>query len=166
MVIHRLYQQMASSEGGAHRFFTSSTTTTPKSKTKPDAFEYLENVSSDESMSWVREQNAKTLERLSGPEKDERYARILAALDSKEKIPYVQKRGPNRFYNFWKDEAHPKGLWRRLSNLADLKDKDFKGWETVLDLDALDVAEGKPGWVWKGCVCVCVCEELRGAGRD
>ena len=51
--------------------------------------------------------------------------------------------------NLWKDEEHPRGLWRRLSSLDEMSNVDAQ-WETVLDLDALDKAEGKPGWVWKG----------------
>ena len=39
---------------------------------------------------------------------------ILEVLDSEERIPMVHKIGP-RFYNFWRDKAHPKGLWRRTT---------------------------------------------------
>jgi prolyl oligopeptidase len=72
--------------------------------------------------------------------------RLLSILDSQAKIPYVSKIG-GHFYNFWRDAAHPKGLWRRTV-LAEYR-KAEPAWETVLDLDALAAAEGE-NWVWHG----------------
>ena len=53
----------------------------------------------------------------------------------------------DRFYNVWRDAAHPKGLWRRTT--LDEYRKPEPAWETVLDLDALSVQEGE-NWVWHG----------------
>ena len=50
-------------------------------------------------------------------------------------------------YNFWQDENHVKGIWRRTT-MEDFK-KEEPEWETVLDVDAL-AAEEKKSWVWKG----------------
>jgi prolyl oligopeptidase len=75
---------------------------------------------------------------------------ILEVLDSDERIPMVRKIGP-RFYNFWRDKAHPKGLWRRTT-LAEYR-KPQPAWETVLDLDALAAADGE-NWVWHGADCL------------
>ena len=59
-----------------------------------------------------------------------------------------QRRPPGDFlYNFWQDEHHVKGIWRRTT-MDDFK-REEPTWETVLDVDALAVAEGK-SWVWKG----------------
>ncbi|MFM9194684.1 MAG: S9 family peptidase, partial [Planctomycetia bacterium] len=73
-------------------------------------------------------------------------ARILAILDSKEKIPFVTKIG-DRFYNFWRDAEHPKGVWRRAT-IESYRAAE-PAWESVLDFDALAKAEGE-NWVWHG----------------
>ena len=72
--------------------------------------------------------------------------RLLKILDSEEKIPFVEKAG-DRYYNFWRDAGHQRGMWRRttLEEYA----KPHPEWEVVLDLDALGAAE-KENWVWKG----------------
>ncbi|HEY0885338.1 MAG TPA: prolyl oligopeptidase family serine peptidase, partial [Ramlibacter sp.] len=76
-------------------------------------------------------------------------ADIRAILDSDAKIPGVQKIG-DYYYNFWKDKQHERGVWRRTT-LAEYR-KAQPQWETVLDLDALNKAEGK-NWVWHGADC-------------
>src|SRR5262249_55042040 len=53
----------------------------------------------------------------------------------------------DHYYNFWRDDKHPRGLWRRTS-LAEYR-KPEPRWEVVLDLDALAAAE-KESWVWQG----------------
>ena len=40
--------------------------------------------------------------------------RIREVLDSDAKIPGVQKIG-DYYYNFWKDQQHERGLWRRTT---------------------------------------------------
>jgi prolyl oligopeptidase len=72
-----------------------------------------------------------------------------AILDSREKIPYVNRQG-DWFYNLWRDAEHPRGLWRRTT-LAEYR-KAQPAWETVIDLDALAKAEGE-NWVWAGASC-------------
>ena len=51
------------------------------------------------------------------------------------------------YYNFWQDDVHVKGIWRRCT-LAEYR-KEAPAWEVVLDLDALGKAEGIT-WVWAG----------------
>ena len=80
---------------------------------------------------------------------EETYDRVLAALDSKDKIAYVSLRGAF-VYNLWKDSTHLIGLWRRQS--LEAYKKRSEEWETMLDLDALDAQEGENNWVWKGVV--------------
>lgn len=41
-------------------------------------------------------------------------ARIREALDTDDRIAYVSRRGEH-LYNFWRDAAHPRGLWRRTT---------------------------------------------------
>ena len=72
--------------------------------------------------------------------------RLLKILDSKERIPFVAKRG-DYYYNFWRDAKNKRGLWRRTT--LDEYRKPEPKWETVLDLDALAEAE-KENWVWHG----------------
>jgi len=71
---------------------------------------------------------------------------VLAALDSKDKIPYVTEID-GLFYNLWQDDKNKRGLWRRTT-LESFKTA-APDWETVLDIDALNEAEGET-WVWKG----------------
>ena len=87
------------------------------------------------------EQNAKTTALLEArPEYKPIYARTLEILDSKEKIPTPELLGET-VYNFWKDDAHERGIWRRTS-LASYRTAAPQ-WETVLDVDALAKADGK-----------------------
>jgi len=110
---------------------------------------FLEDLRSDESMAWVTAENARALASIVGPgkpEDDPMYGRLRAIYDDKKKIPGIRLRG-DFVYNFWQDEDHVKGIWRRTS-MEDFK-REEPEWETVLDVDALAKDEGK-SWVWKG----------------
>ena len=112
-----------------------------------DPYLWLEDVTGEKALSWVREQNAASTRELeASPDFEPIRRRLLAILDSKEKIPYVTKHG-GWCYNFWRDDKNVRGLWRRTT-LAQFK-KAEPAWETVLDLDQLSAAE-KENWVWKG----------------
>lgn len=112
-----------------------------------DAYQWLEEITAEKSLAWVRERNAESTGQLTGsPEFTELNRRLLAILDSEAKIPFVQKHGPY-YYNFWKDARHERGLWRRTT-LEEYRQPDPR-WEVVLDLDALAAAE-KENWVWHG----------------
>ncbi len=116
-----------------------------------DPYAWLEDVGGDRQLAWVREQNAKSeAELASTPEFKRLEADILAILDSDAKIPGVEKIGAH-YYNFWKDKQNPRGLWRRTT-LEEYR-KDKPAWETVIDLDALNKAEGE-NWVWHGAECL------------
>src|SRR5687767_13273064 len=68
-----------------------------------DPYLWLEEVTGDKALAWAREQNKKSkgeLEAQTGFTQTR--DRIRSILDSKEKTPYVTKRG-NFYYNFWKD---------------------------------------------------------------
>lgn len=73
------------------------------------------------------------------------YARLLGIMDSKEQIPHARKIG-DYFYNFWKDDKHKRGIWRRAT--WEEYQKEEPAWELVFDLDALGKAENE-SWVWK-----------------
>ena len=112
-----------------------------------DAFAWLEDVDGEKALAWVREHNAESQALLvAQPAYADLRAQLLAQLDAEGRIPAVTRRGP-WLYNLWQDAAHPRGLWRRTS-LAEYR-KPAPNWETVLDIDALGVAEGE-NWVWAG----------------
>jgi len=77
-------------------------------------------------------------------------AELLAIYDSTDRIPGVYKQG-EWYYNFWRDEQHVSGIWRRTT--LDEYRKAQPVWETVLDLDALNAAENV-NWVWRGADCL------------
>lgn len=112
-----------------------------------DPYLWLEDVTGEKALAWVRARNAESEKELAGTPAFAQIERgILEILDSKERIPSISKAGP-WFYNFWRDERNPRGLWRRTT-LAEYRKPDPK-WEVVLDLDALGKTEGR-NWVWGG----------------
>ena len=112
-----------------------------------DSHLWLEDVLGERALNWVRERNAESERLLTA---DPRYApmrqQIQAVLDSKDRIPSVSRHGA-WLYNLWRDEAHPRGLWRRTT-LDSYRQTDTN-WQTVLDIDALAATEGE-NWVWGG----------------
>ncbi len=116
-----------------------------------DPYLWLEDVTSERALAWVRERNAESEGTLQAtPGFDKLKASLREVLDSKEQIPYVKRQG-DWFYNLWKDAANPRGLWRRTT-LAEYR-KPQPAWETVIDVDALGKAE-KENWVWAGSTCL------------
>jgi prolyl oligopeptidase len=116
-----------------------------------DPYLWLEDVTSDRALAWARAQNAKsTVELEATPGFAAARDRARAIMDSKDKIPYVAKRGAF-LYNLWTDADHPRGLWRRTT-LAEFR-KPAPKWETILDIDALGKAEGE-SWVYEGVDCL------------
>lgn len=109
--------------------------------TPADPHLWLEAVDDPKALAWVEAHNAATAKRLASPLHDELYRDALAALDAVSRPPEVTLRG-NYVYNLWQDRAHPRGLYRRAT-VAELAKAEPK-WETVLDIDALAKAEGKP----------------------
>jgi len=116
-----------------------------------DPYAWLEDVQGARALDWVHAHNARTEAEIAAtPEFKTLEGQIRAILDSNAKIPGVEKIG-DYYYNFWKDAQHQRGLWRRTT-LAEYR-KPEPQWETVLDLDALNAAEGKQ-WVWHGVDCL------------
>ncbi len=127
----------------------SNDTTSPASLSHPDndPHDWLEDVLGDRALAWVRERNAESESLLTArPEYAPIRQQLLEVLNSKDRIPSVTRRG-HHFYNLWRDDLHPRGLWRRTT-LAEYR-LAAPAWETVLDLDALAAAEGE-NWVWGG----------------
>ncbi len=119
-----------------------------------DKYAWLEDVEGQKPLAWVRAQNAKSEAEIAAtPEFKQLEGKILTMLDSDAKIPGVEKIG-DYYYNFWKDKNHERGLWRRTTLEEYRKPQPL--WETVIDLDALNAAEGLQDdkkWVWHGADC-------------
>jgi prolyl oligopeptidase len=123
----------------------------PSQTPDEDPHAWLEDVEGQRALDWVRARNARAeAELAANADFKQMEAGILAILDSDAKIPGVEKIG-EYYYNFWKDRNHERGLWRRTS-LQEYR-KAQPRWETVLDLDALNAAEGTK-WVWHGADCL------------
>jgi len=116
-----------------------------------DEYLWLEEVTSDASLSWVSDRNAETVSELSAhPLYQELYDIALTALSNDSRIPGVQSRA-GYLYNFWQDPEHPRGLYRRTTQAEFAK--DFPEWETVIDLDTLSAQENIK-WDFKGISCL------------
>ncbi|MET3721102.1 prolyl oligopeptidase family serine peptidase [Arthrobacter sp. UYEF21] len=107
---------------------------------------WLEEIYGEETLAWVREQNARTEDLLEDAEYAALEGSILAVLDSTDRIAMVGKRG-DWYYNFWKDQTNPRGLWRRTTWVSYLTDSP--DWDVLLDVDALAADEGVE-WVFHG----------------
>ncbi|HEV8240770.1 MAG TPA: prolyl oligopeptidase family serine peptidase [Thermoanaerobaculia bacterium] len=118
---------------------------------QPDPYAWLEEVDGERAMQWVKAHNAATAAKLeSQPIYKQLHDEALSALDSASRLPQVNQRG-KWIYSFWKDDKHPRGIYRRAT--LDEFRKPEPAWQTVLDVDALATKEGKP-WVFHGMDCL------------
>ncbi|AOS94645.1 prolyl oligopeptidase [Mycobacterium intracellulare subsp. chimaera] len=128
----------------------SSASTTPPARTDPqdseDPYLWLEDVTGDEALDWVRARNEPTLARFRDPDFERMRTEALEVLDTDARIPYVVRRG-EYLYNFWRDAANPRGLWRRTT--LDSYRTDTPEWDVLIDVDELGRADGEK-WVWAG----------------
>lgn len=118
---------------------------------QPDPYLWLEEVSGDKAMAWVKARNAETEALLkSQPGYEKLRGELLEGLNARDRIPGFTRMG-DFVYNLWQDEKNKRGLWRRTT-LAEYA-KPEPAWETVLDLDQLGKTEGK-SWVFGGANCL------------
>ncbi len=111
-----------------------------------DPYLWLENIDGEDALNWVRERNDATVAAFSGDDFRRMQTDALEVLDTDTRIPYVRRRG-QYLYNFWRDAANPRGLWRRTT-LASYCTED-PDWDVIIDVDELARAEGE-NWVWAG----------------
>jgi prolyl oligopeptidase len=112
-----------------------------------DKFIWLEDVKGEKALEWVKAHNATTTGELKNdPLLDE----ALAVLTAQDRIPYVSHRG-GWLYNFWQDDVHVLGLWRRTPVESYKTDKPQ--WDVLIDFDKLSADEGKK-WSFKGASCL------------
>src|SRR5262245_30861333 len=116
-----------------------------------DQWVWLEEVDGINSLAWVNGQNLRTATELkSKPEFEELHKQALEVLNSESRIPSLEQRG-KWLYNLWRDEKHPRGIYRRTT-VEELR-KTEPSWDTVLDIDALSQKENKP-YVLHGVNCL------------
>jgi prolyl oligopeptidase len=111
-----------------------------------DPFLWLEDVTGEGALDWVRQHNDPTLAELCGDRFERMRTEALEVLDTDARIPYVRRRG-DYLYNFWRDAEHPRGLWRRTT--LDQYRSEKPDWDVLIDVDALAGADDE-NWVWAG----------------
>jgi prolyl oligopeptidase len=115
-----------------------------------DPFLWLEEIEGERALAWVQQHNASSLQRLTADARYEQsYQQALSILEDRSRIPYGALRG-GFVYNFWQDDQHVRGLWRRTALAA--YETAAPQWETLLDVDELARSEGR-NWVYKGVDC-------------
>ena len=131
--------------------------TAAMTNTSDDPYLWLEDKDGASVLAWVEAENKRTLARL---ESDPRYATFyheaLTIASAEDRIP-MPGQLMGRIVNFWRDAAHPQGVWRWTTP------EDYRNpqpqWHILLDLDALGKAEGRK-WVWHGATCLSPEERL------
>jgi prolyl oligopeptidase len=122
-----------------------------------DPFIWLEEVEGEKAIEWVKKQNAVSQKELEAhPEFKMLNEKNLAVYQSEDRIPYIAKRG-DYYYNFWQDQTHIRGIYRRTT-LEEYR-KDNPKWETVIDFDKLAKDENE-NWVYAGMSCLYPDENL------
>ncbi|KGI66654.1 prolyl oligopeptidase family serine peptidase [Mycolicibacterium rufum] len=112
----------------------------------PDPYLWLEEVTGDDALEWVRAHNEPTVAELGGERFEQMRAEALEVLDTDTRIPYVRRRG-DYLYNFWRDAHNTKGLWRRTT--LESYRTEAPEWDVVIDVDELARADDT-NWVWAG----------------
>jgi prolyl oligopeptidase len=111
-----------------------------------DPYLWLEEIDDERALAWVEAENAAALARFG----DARFAAdrdiLTAIFDRPDNIPLIARRNA-RVFNFWKDAAHSRGLWRATT--LDRFRSAAPEWEILLDLDELSAREGED-WTWGG----------------
>jgi prolyl oligopeptidase len=138
-----------------------------RAATPGDPFTWLEDIDGARALDWARAENAKSLPVL---ERDPRFAAMRAEaraiLTSPSRIP-VGSIHAGHVYNFWQDDVHVRGLWRRAT--VDSYRTGTPRWETLVDFDRLARDEDE-NWVAGEFRCLspeyrhCMVELSRGGG--
>ncbi|MCF7823577.1 MAG: prolyl oligopeptidase family serine peptidase [Candidatus Marinimicrobia bacterium] len=112
-----------------------------------DPYLWLEEIEEDSALNWVREQNTITLKELEADPRFKQFeSEALAIYEAQDKLAYGKIRG-DYVYNYWQDEDHVRGIWRRSPLKAYLGNN--AKWDVLLDIDKLATEEGE-NWVYKG----------------
>src|SRR6516165_2396878 len=104
-----------------------------------DPYVWLEDIHGAKAVAWAEEQNAAAFKRLkSDSDYAGNYDAVLSVLDATDRIPMGQVY-VSYVFNFWQDEAHVRGIWRRAS-IASYESASPQ-WETLIDVDELARSE-------------------------
>src|ERR1700755_337177 len=103
-----------------------------------DPYLWLQDILGEQQLNWVRARNDPTVAQFAGEECERMRTEALEVLDTDARIPYVRRRG-EYLYNFWRDAANPRGLWRRTT--LDSSRSDSPDWEGLIDVDELGGAD-------------------------
>ena len=120
---------------------------TPALAQTADPHLWLEDVTGTKQLEWVRAQNAKYLPELEAvPGFAGWRTRAEEILQDPRRIAYpsgAQPSGVSRtqVFNFWRDASSIRGIWRVSPRAA--YDAGTPQWTTLLDMDALEKAEGQ-----------------------
>lgn len=112
-----------------------------------DRYLWLEDILSEKSMKWVKEENERILNHFQSHPKMDEMKEILSDIlerDDKLKIGQFYR---NHVYTFISTGTNPKGQLKRISKDDYIEGKDH--WEKVLDIDELCRQESK-SWVYQG----------------
>lgn len=109
-----------------------------------DPYLWLEEIEGPKALAWAKAENEASLPVLEGdPRFEPMREEALSILTSKARIPYGSIHN-GAVYNFWQDETHVRGLWRRAS--VESYRSGAPEWETLIDYDKLAKDEGE-NWV-------------------
>lgn len=113
--------------------------------------DYLEQVDGKEALDFAHKNNKLSDERLKTDKRYKKtYSDIFKILSAKDKLPsFYQMNG--EIYNFWQDNKHKRGLFRKTSIKSFNSGKPR--WNIVLDIDKLAQIE-QANWVYKGISCL------------
>jgi prolyl oligopeptidase len=115
-----------------------------------DPYLWLEDIHGQRAMTWVEQENARSLAVLKGDARYETFHQeALKIVNATDRIPAPDLIGAT-VYNLWQDPTNVRGLWRRTTSASYAT--AAPAWETVLDLDKLS-ADEKANWVWHGANC-------------
>ena len=92
-----------------------------------DPYIWLEEVENEKALEWAKtrsDDDTSVLE--SVPEYAEIHAELLEIYNSQSRIPWPGIRG-DWIYNFWRDDEHVRGIWRRTTLSENVKEQP--AWE-------------------------------------
>jgi prolyl oligopeptidase len=110
-----------------------------------DSLSWLDEITGERALAWVRDQNARTARQLTQSALFQRnYERARAVHLDREPVPLA---GPSMLHEGWVydllvDASHPRGLWRRIELRSLLA--GFADWQPLIDVTALAASEGHP----------------------
>lgn len=111
-----------------------------------DKYAWLENVSGERAVNWVKDEDTRTAKVLrADPDFEPFQAEALHILDDKSRLAWPRLRG-GKVYNFWQDANNPRGILR-VTTASDYVTSS-PHWRTLLDIDELNKTEGA-SWVYR-----------------